>query len=99
MIKDDWLPVYALRQLTIKMYYFRKMNQPKLTVALLSVISILLVIVIYQLSQPTYVPVENGQYLNIRSGKFYEQLGNELVPAQEITMERLRRQYPDGQQY
>ena len=72
---------------------------PKLTAACLVLITLTLFYIAYRISQPNYVKTDDGQYLETRSGTIYEKRGNQLVPVQETTEERVMRQYPGGKHY
>ena len=73
--------------------------QPKLVMALLLVIAVILVAIAVILLRPSYIETDKSVFLEKHSGRFYRKVGNELVPIQENIEDKLRLDYPEGKNY
>ena len=72
---------------------------PKLNTAALLVIAVSLSVIAYQGLQPAFVETDKGIYLDTRSGKFFQKQGEQLVPMDQSTKDKLRKEFPDGRTY
>lgn len=72
---------------------------PKLNSVCFVVIAVSLAIIAYQQLQPNYLETKDGRFIDARSGKLYLKVGNQLIPFEESTEEKLQKQFPDGKHY
>lgn len=74
-------------------------SQSKLNTICLLIIAISLVVIAYRQMQPVYVETGKGIFVNNRTGKFYVNRNNQMVPIDETVEDWLKREFPEGKNY
>ncbi len=71
----------------------------KINTAALVAIAASLTVIAYRQIQPEHTQTDKETYLDTHSGKFFHKQGEQLIPIDQPTEERLRKEVPDGRSY